>query len=77
MNQPKIFPNPATSDVNISSINPIKKLSVYSLQGELLFQKKYNQTDINLDIQNFADGIYILELQDKTRSFKQKLIVRN
>ncbi|MGX1023151.1 T9SS type A sorting domain-containing protein [Psychroflexus sp. MBR-150] len=54
------------------------KNSVFTLyKVNYYFKKKYNQTDINLDIQNFADGIYILELQDKTRSFKQKLIVRN
>ncbi|RRO13541.1 FG-GAP-like repeat-containing protein [Flavobacteriaceae bacterium 14752] len=77
LSQPKVFPNPAVSEVNISSNSHIKKLHIYSLQGKLLFQNSYNQTDINLNIQNLANGIYILELESEKRSFKQKLIVQH
>jgi len=77
LSQPKIFPNPAVSEVNISSNSPIKKLHIYSLQGKLLFQNSYNQTDINLNIQNLADGIYILELESEKGSFKQKIIIQH
>ena len=74
---PKIYPNPASSNVNIKSQNLVKQTKIFSLQGKILFKKKIHATDFTIDIQQFSNGIYILELVGGTNSYKQKLVVKH
>lgn len=75
-NQPEIYPNPASTEVHIQSERLIKQLNIYSLQGRKLYQKDINQRNFNLDINQFSEGIYILNIQDYQRSYHQKLIIK-
>ena len=57
-----IFPNPTADFVNITVSGPLDyRVSVYSLEGKLLFSETNAR---QLDLQSFSDGTYILELQE-------------
>ena len=77
LESPKIYPNPASSIVNIKTQNIVKQVKIFSLQGKLLYQKEIDATDFTVDIQQFSGGIYILELVGDTHSYKQKLVVKH
>jgi hypothetical protein len=56
----KIYPNPAKNTITIESINPVKSVNIYNVQGILIKQSK--RTDI--DISDCAAGVYLLEVEN-------------
>ena len=60
-----VYPNPATSGLRISMANPSgqvdAQVSVYSLLGHLVYNQKWNGSDL-IDISTLASGNYILEI---------------
>ncbi len=71
----KVYPNPVANTVTISGT--IEKsgstiLSVYSVQGQLLLQRKISQDKTLIDISSFSQGIYLFKLgKGKNSSVKQ------
>ena len=57
-----VYPNPFTSSFTIKNkypANPIEKINVYTLSGELLFSKT---RDESIDFTAFEDAVYVVEL---------------
>jgi len=77
LNQPKVFPNPTNSLLNIHAKDIIREIKIYTLQGKLLLKKVFNKNEISLDVQYFSEGIYLLEIQNDRHVFKQKLAFKN
>jgi choice-of-anchor B domain-containing protein len=71
----KIYPNPTSNTININSINfPISDIKIYDLSGKLVYSNEFiSELNINLDISNFSNGIYILKLNNQftTKIIKQ------
>jgi len=71
----KVYPNPATNTVTISGTIEnygSTVLSVYSVQGQLLLQRKISQDKTLVDISSFSPGIYLFKLgKGKNSSVKQ------
>ena len=60
-----IFPNPTTSILNLQVDNSnYVKLEVISPIGIILLSKNIDQNSTNLDVANFASGIYLIRLYD-------------
>lgn len=66
------YPNPTTGKVNINSKDAITEVSVYNVQGQLLFNQKMNELNTNVDISQFATGTYFfkLKINEKEANFK-------
>jgi hypothetical protein len=66
-----MYPNPTQTTLNISSKTTIDKIIVTDLTGKKVLDQNQNTTQVN--VQNLAKGIYILEVymgEDKeTRKF--------
>lgn len=77
----KIYPNPASSILNISFENTmgIEQLKIYNFIGQMVFEQMLDtfQTSVQLalDVTSYAKGNYLLILSNKTNQFKQKFIV--
>ncbi len=71
-----IYPNP-TPDGNISleSTTTIEKLSVLSVNGELLYENKFNGNSGHVDLSALPKGIYILKLFLSNYYLIRKLII--
>jgi choice-of-anchor B domain-containing protein len=71
----KIFPNPASSYVNIVNTQKnIQKIEIFNLLGQKIFSKAYQdekQIQINLDA--YESGMYLLKINN---SFTRKLIIK-
>jgi hypothetical protein len=60
------YPNPATTQLNITSNSNIKAISVYNITGQLTKELTYNNLkDVSLAIDNLAQGMYMLQIIDE------------
>ena len=57
------YPNPTNGNVTITSKDPISEVTVYNVQGQLLFSQKMNEMTTNVDMSSFADGTYFFKLK--------------
>jgi hypothetical protein len=57
-----VFPNPTAGKTEINCLTAIEHIEVYSVLGELVFQKKINAKNTSLDLSDFNSGIYVLKV---------------
>ena len=71
----KLYPNPSSNIVNISSAEKIKQLSVFSIHGRRILYKEPGSKECKLDINSLLSGVYIIEGETVSGSlFRIKLI---
>jgi len=59
----QLFPNPVSQQLNIQSdILGLKKISIYNLDGELLFRIDSFDETIKIDISQFPNNIYYIKI---------------
>lgn len=68
------YPNPTTGNVAIKSKDAITEVTVYNVQGQLLFQQKVNELSTNVDISQFASGTYFFKLKINEREANFKIL---
>ncbi len=66
------YPNPVSNIISINSKNEIQGISIYSIDGKLLYENAVKQFDSNINMSNYASGTYIFKLQfeGKPATFK-------
>ncbi len=71
-----LYPNPAQTEINISSPETITKVEIYSILGNLVASISTDSTEEVIDISTLQPGNYILKLATKNgvsaRSFVKK-----
>ena len=80
----EIFPNPASSQVNIrlhSDITSFVKMEIYNLQGVLIKSKNENLivglNDFSMDISGLAQGVYYVKATTNQGAETKTLLVNN
>ena len=73
-NQVNIFPNPTTSQINISSQTKIDKVQITNLLGQVVYQSTPNQK--NLTLQLAGNGMYFITVTANNKTVTQKIIVQ-
>jgi hypothetical protein len=65
-------PNPVTNVLDINSNEIIKNISIVNVLGQIVFTKKCNSTDLNIDLSSLTPGNYFVKVQaeDKKNIFK-------
>ncbi|WP_282037134.1 PKD domain-containing protein [Saccharicrinis aurantiacus] len=72
-----IFPNPANLFIDIRSAVEIKSVSIYSSTGtNVLYADGYNKTNLKLNIQPIASGIYIIKITGFDGSVITKKLIK-
>ncbi len=72
----KVFPNP-TNDMAYLELpdNDEYLIEVFDLTFKNIFRKKIHSNKFSLDVSNYSNGIYILKLYNKNKSYYTRLIV--
>jgi hypothetical protein len=70
-----IFPNPATSSINISTNETIELINIFDGRGGLVLSKPYSVSSTSVDISKFAKGIYSVQLISQEIASVQQLII--
>lgn len=76
-----IFPNPTDGNINISiaNVNSNAKVIVYNTIGEVVYIQEVaadNGLNMNLDLNNLANGTYFVSVKDSENVWMQKIIVK-
>ncbi len=73
--QTKVYPNPASDILNIDNANDLVDLSIYSIQGKLMYQSEAANSAV--DVSNFPTGMYTLRAKGLDGQYYQaKFIVK-
>ncbi|MBC5834818.1 T9SS type A sorting domain-containing protein [Flavobacterium sp. F372] len=74
-NEISIYPNPTSSIVNIKSGYNINSIVISDITGNVVFESKNtNNTDLILDINNYASGIYFANISNEKGNIIKKII---
>lgn len=71
-----IYPNPATSEVLISSDQRVDEITVFDFTGKTLLMKMNPSMQETLDVSNYARGIYFVQSRVGDQRITQKLILK-
>jgi len=64
-----VFPNPATTILNIKSKRELNKITVYNVLGKTLIESTIgNQNNTSVNIINLKPGVYLLKAESNSKS---------
>ena len=70
----KLYPNPTTDKIHISSKMPISGLALYDVYGKLILTRENNTKSI--DVSRLNSGVYFLEVSSSTQKAVKKVMVK-
>ena len=74
VSKPLISPNPSLGIVNINYDKNISQVTVINVSGQSVLNKKYNKSNITLDINHLSPAIYFIRITSENRITTQKII---
>lgn len=69
INTISIYPNPTTSLLNFKSAVQVEKILIYNMLGQLVQQEKVNALEGTINIENLAQGTYIVKVNDVAKGY--------
>jgi serine protease len=70
-----IFPNPAQTQVIINYPNTEFDYRIYNDLGQLIESKQHNINTVTINVNNFAKGVFLVEVKIGKESSRKKLII--
>lgn len=75
--QALIYPNPSKGKVTVSwSENLETAIDLFDLQGRIILSKQIQSSGIELDINKFSDGIYLISVQNEKIKTTKKIMLK-
>ena len=73
-----LFPNPATDNVTLSTPSELMDgtLRVFDMGGKMVYASNLSDTNLNIDLNAFVQGMYIVEIEKNGKSYTARLIKR-
>lgn len=72
-----IYPNPTKDIVNVDILNNEQfEISIFNVLGSCILNQKISNQNNSVDISSFENGIYFLQISDKTSIVSQQKIVK-
>ncbi len=72
----KIYPNPASEYVRITSDVEIESLMIFSMDGKMVYSQDVNQEEIVIDVTEFTKGSYIVRMLSNDKFVLRRIIVK-
>lgn len=73
-----IYPNPAINQISFNSKYDLDERSlvhIYNSTGKIIWEGTYSNGDVSIDVSNFKQGVYLVQLiKDNSPVFSQKFI---
>lgn len=69
-----VFPNPTKELINIRSNLPIIKLSVFNDLGKMVYEQNVEESEIKLDVSQWAAGVYFISVTNHSKQSNIKFI---
>lgn len=71
----KIYPNPATNVVNITTVKPISNLTISSIEGKVIYFNNEIEKGEAIDVSSFERGVYFFKYYIEGTTYSNKVIV--
>jgi subtilisin-like proprotein convertase family protein len=73
-----VHPNPTSGIVNITipSLNEKTTITVFDLQGRMVFTQETNQVENTIGLEGIQDGVYLVQIDNSTGSITKKIILK-
>ena len=72
----KVYPNPSTDIVNISSRSNITSVSIYNYTGQLMVTSKLDDNAFQFNAENYTAGVYTIMIETEDGITSKRLIIR-
>ena len=72
----KIYPNPSTGIIYFSDVLETTEVLVYDYLGRRIETLNIDANLNQIDLSNYAKGVYLLDIKTKTKSFSKKVILQ-
>jgi hypothetical protein len=73
--QTQIFPNPATSVVNIMSDHVITNLMIYNFAGQLIRNEQVSSSNHTVNVAELNPGVYIFQIDTDKGRMTERIII--
>ncbi len=70
-----LFPNPTSSNVNISGLTDEAVVSIINMNGQVMYSSKASSSSISVDVSEYYSGIYIVIIEEKDKIARYKISV--
>ena len=71
----KLYPNPASTSITVES-SAIETITIYNMLGKIVEKMTLNgKTTVEIPVGNFAQGVYVISLENKNGQFGRKTFV--
>ena len=71
-----VYPNPTIDWISFKNYSLIKDIKLFDIQGKLLISRT-NNIPRRLDVSNFTNGVYIIQIKDHSNSIYKYRILKN
>lgn len=71
-----IFPNPTNATVSLKFSNNTGYITIINLLGEQVYSTKLNSTSLNLNVESWTKGLYLVTYTSGSETVTSKLIVK-
>ncbi len=58
----ELYPNPVNTILSVNTDHNIKEISIFNILGEQVLQEQPSDSKINIDVNNFVPGVYMLNI---------------
>lgn len=74
----KVFPVPAYNILNVSSSDPIIRVSLSNYTGQVIFEGNYySDTEVQLKTDSYPSGMYLIKIETEKETFIKKIILNS
>jgi hypothetical protein len=70
-----VYPNPASSEINITTTSAMKHVKIMNNMGQVVFVDGGGDLLIRVNTSGFSRGIYFIEVETENHRFFEKLII--
>ena len=71
----KVFPVPTSQNLTIESNDIIEEVQLFDMKGALTFRELHNQIKVNLNLESFEEGIYMLRVRKANDVWETKKVI--
>jgi len=72
-----IYPNPASTSLNIDFTNEIaSKITIYDMLGREIYNSLNTSPNVEIDVSNLSNGLYVVNIYSDTYYISKKIIIK-
>lgn len=76
LNRLTVWPNPTNATIHISANEKIQTISIFDMEGKLVYSVKHNDTQYLADLSNLKEGLYILQTDHASGINRTKILIK-